>query len=190
VRSLWKEASTGRGASLIETIFVLATTAILLGAGVPMLRDLVVGSRVTSGVNMLVADLAFARAESLKRSDDTMICESQDGISCTGQPNWSRGWLIFADANDSKQYDTGDTLLRVQRLESGNLFVSFDGSGSQGYRYLTYKPSGSAKSGTFYVCDRENGTKSRAVIVFYTGRARVSDRKSDGTQINCVAADG
>jgi type IV fimbrial biogenesis protein FimT len=173
--------------SLIEALVALASTTLLLGLGIPALRDLVVGSRVTSGVNRLVTDLAFARAESLKRASPVVLCESQDRASCTGRSNWSSGWLIYADANDDRDFDAGDTLLRVQAVEPASLFVAFSGSGYLGDRYLTYQPDGSAKSGSFFVCDRESGTEARAVIVLYTGRTRVSHQPSGGGQINCTA---
>ena len=179
---------TVAGVSLIEIIVTLATAAVLLGAGIPMLRDLVTGSRVTSGANLLVADLAFARTESLKRATAVVVCESHDGVSCTERSNWSNGWLVYADENDDRNFNAGDTLLRVRTLEPASLFVTFSGSGYLGYRYLAYQSDGSAKSGSFFVCEREHGTEARAVIVLYTGRTRVSHEKSGGGQIACAVS--
>jgi type IV fimbrial biogenesis protein FimT len=188
VLSLSKDAGASRGTSLIETIFVLATAAILLGAGLPMLRDLVAGSRVMAGTNLLVADLAFARTESIKRSISVVLCESLDGVSCTERPNWSNGWLIYVDEDDDRDFDSGEIVLRVQTLDPSRQFVTFSGSGYLGYRYLAYESDGAARSGSFYVCDREHGKQVRRVVVMYTGRVRVSDEVSGVVLANCTAS--
>lgn len=176
------------GISLVESSLVLATVAVLLALGLPWLRDFVTGSRVVAGANLLVADLAFARTEALKHAEDTILCESQDGVSCTSQSNWSNGWLIYVNADTDWEFGPGDTLLRVQHLDPAKSFIAFNGSGANGDRYIKYQPDGSAKSGSFFVCDRVQGKQARAVIVQYTGRTKVSDKKSDGGQINCTAS--
>ena len=58
--------------------------------------------------------------------------------------------------------------------------------GSHRNHYLGYRPDGlSGKRGTFTFCDPTAPHQARAIILYWTGRARVSDKTDDGHALIC-----
>jgi type IV fimbrial biogenesis protein FimT len=96
--------------------------AILLAVAVPSFNQIMLGSRLTSYANNLVASAQIARSEAIKRNTSLTLCVSANGSSCT-TGTWEQGWIVL----------TGTTVLhRQQPLPAGlKVFVKTpDGSSS------------------------------------------------------------
>jgi len=168
------------GFSFIETLTGL-TIAGVLGLLSIGLGDLVSSHAITAEVNSLVADLAYARSESINRRDTVTLCTSVDGAECTNNAAWRDGWIIFVDSNRNRKIDGQDRLLRQQEpLRAGSdLHYSSDY-----YHYVMYSREGAVfPGGTFTFCSR-NGYR-RAIVVYWSGRARVSTRGASNKTLVC-----
>jgi len=174
-----------RGISLLELLTVLAITGLLLSSAIPVFQHQMQGSRVRTQANTIITDLNLARSAAIRRNGTVLLCESRDHHSCTGDSNWSEGWIVFADANRNNQRDLEEPLIRIHMGVSPGIHVTFNGAGRKGDRWLQYRPTGSAKNGTFTVCDRSGSVRPLAVIVYRTGRPRVSSQGSSGKQLEC-----
>ncbi len=73
------EKRIGSGFTLIELIMVLAVLAILVGWGFPSLAHSIKNNRTVSQGNELVAMLAYARSEAIRRNDTVPIVFSHSG---------------------------------------------------------------------------------------------------------------
>ncbi|MGZ8155370.1 MAG: GspH/FimT family pseudopilin [Burkholderiales bacterium] len=173
-----------KGFSLLELIVTVAILAIALGVAAPSLRDAVLNTRMTAQANDLMADLAVARSEAVKRNVSVFLCKSNNGTRCTGG-NWSNGWVIVLDANGDGNWDNGENTLVKMRaaLNQGNtVVVTGDVNGTGGARYVPYHPSGmsTAATVTFAMCDTRTGSagrqKGRTITINRTGRAAVARR--------------
>ena len=173
------------GFTLPETLMTLAIAGLLLGLAAPALRSLSLNNRMTAAVNQLMGELNLARSESIKRNAVVAICKSSNGTTCYDEAAWHKGWIVFTDNNNNHAVDAGETVIHVQQALEGNLTLRYGETGK--YSYVRYNPTGEAWPGaTFTFCDGRGADSAKAVIVYWTGRPRVSTKTSDGKALNCT----
>jgi type IV fimbrial biogenesis protein FimT len=173
------------GATLGELAVTLSVAAVLLSVAVPNLSAFVADNRITSGVNALIADLNYARSAAIRSAVPVSVCKSADGAACTTAGDWDQGWLIFEDPDRDRQIDPAETILRVHGRLNPGLSLRFAAFGSS--NHLSYDPTGLTRdrNGTFTFCDTTGSRPPKAVILYKTGRARVSWKRSDGGPLGC-----
>lgn len=72
-----------RGVTLPELMIAIAVVAILLGVGVPSLREFILTQRVKAVNAQLVTDMQFARSEAVARNQWVRVAfEANDAMSC------------------------------------------------------------------------------------------------------------
>ena len=172
------------GFSLHDLVVASAVASILtLGAVATagMLQD----ARMTASVNQLLGDLSLARSEAIKRNTNIALCKSADGVRCTREGPWQNGWIVFADEDNNHEINESETVLRVQQALDGNLKLRYGETGT--YYYVRYNSSGEAWPGaTFSFCDQRGVGKAKAIIVYWSGRPRVSVKTSEGKALSCI----
>lgn len=142
-----------RGFTLIEALVVLSIAAILLAIGVPNLSFLIASMNARSASFDLVADLATARSEAIKRNQAVTVEPLVAG-------NWSQGWRIV----------TGATTLREHTALPSALSVTSDAAS------LQFGPNGrvgidAADANLLWRITSSNATP-RCVVITPTGAAR------------------
>jgi type IV fimbrial biogenesis protein FimT len=171
------------GFSLHDLIITSAIAGVLTAGGVSM-AGLIQDTRLTAMVNQLMGDLSLARSEAIKRHTIIALCKSVDGRSCTRVESWNNGWIVFTDNNNNHAVDADETVIRFQQALDGNLKLRYGETGT--YYYVRYNPSGEAWPGaTFSFCDHRGANKAKAIIVYWSGRPRVSVKTSEGKPISC-----
>ncbi len=176
-------AFRARGFSLVELVSTLAVGTALATTAIPTFDGLVAKTRMSAEVNDLISHLYLARSEAVKRFAPAVLCPSANGSDCLDDPEWHRGYILFADANNNGERDEDEELLKVRQGESTRLTAL-----SSIYRKrISYRPNGMAGGTNLTVtfCDARNATPPKAVIVSNTGRPRVSDTKPDGSALTC-----
>lgn len=171
---------TQSGFSLIELLTGLTVAGILGSLSIGMSN--IIGSHtITAEINSLMTDMAYARSAAITHGQTTTICASNDGSNCNRDSAWEQGWIVFTDENRDRLRDSGDKLLRVQGpLLKGTKL----NQGSGYYYYMMYGPSGSVyPNATFAFC--HGSGYRRAIIIFRSGRARVSTVSSSGDALSC-----
>jgi len=134
-----------------------------------------------SDINDLLADLYYSRTEALKRHSTITLCRSNDGATCIQTNDWENGWIIFTDNNRNRVVDEKDEILRTS---NGLDHVGSLTLGSGYYYYIMFASTGAAyPRNTFKVC--RPGTQPRAIILYASGRARVSRLDSTGIPLKC-----
>ena len=165
-----------RGFTLIEMLVTITVLAIVLGIGLPGLRDFILNNRQVSAVNEMVASLQYARTEAIARNRTVSLCPSSDGADCSGSSDWSLGWIIFTDETNFGVKDGTDEVLRhVDAVENMD-FVSDDEIASA----VSYRRDGRARgTGTFTLCDARGASHGKKIEMDLAGRPRV--QKLDGS---------
>lgn len=157
------------GFTLIELMVTIAIAGILIGVAIPNFTSIIISNRLTTSANELVTALSLARSEAVKRGINVTV-RRKGGTST----QWESGWDIFVDVNGNNVNDGTDTLLRsYDALPNGYTLRT----GNSRYKdYAAYLPSGLGVSGndTFRLCNGTDKATSRAIIINFIGRARVS----------------
>lgn len=104
------------GFTLLELLVTLVIFAILVAIAVPSMNNLGAKNAVKVPARTLLTDIEYARNEAVSRGTDITICASTNAATCSPNPNWETGWIIFInDANDCPE---GECLLRIQNESS------------------------------------------------------------------------
>jgi type IV fimbrial biogenesis protein FimT len=176
-----------RAFSLFDLLVTLAIAGTLTTLAAPAYKQLMLRTRLTAQTNQLLTDLHLARSEAIKRGQQVVLCKSRDGQHCLGDAAWHDGWVVFVDLNDNHRVDPDEIILRAQGAQRVPTHLNASG-GAQRNHYLGYRPDGmSGKRGTFTLCDPSAPQLARAIIIYWTGRARVSDKTDEGRALTCPA---
>lgn len=175
-----KQPVQQKGFSLFETLVSLSIASIL-GVMATGASSMLNSNATVTELNELMANMAYARSAAIKHGQTITICASNDGSNCNKESAWDQGWIIFTDEDRDRLRDPGDQLLRVQGPLRKNTRLN---QGSGYYYYMMYKPIGSVyPNATFTFC---HGPRyRRAIIIYRSGRARVSTVSSSGDALNC-----
>lgn len=101
---------------------VLAIVAILATLAVPSFTRLIQSNTMSSNVNTFMADMRYARSESIRRGGGVVMCRSDapeatlpvcNTTSGPGGNGWVSGWIVYLDANHDGIIAAGK-LLRIQ----------------------------------------------------------------------------
>lgn len=165
--SIWTQIQRGlssgavaNGFTLIELMITVAVLGILLAIAVPSFMDAVLGSKLSSAANSLVANAYLARGEAIKRNAVVQICT---GSSCPGSGDWEQGWIV--------QAADGTVIQRQSALAPG---LKMSGAGVS---TISFQPSGVGSTPTTLIVCRATpsvGSQERVITISATGRPSVA----------------
>lgn len=167
-----------RGFTLYELLITLALVAILATIGMPSFSVLAAKGRQSAEINALFHAFHQARKESIMRRRVVSLCPSPDGQTCANTTDWSTGWLLFYDPADTGWPGDGIVTRHVV-AETVRVAANRRIFTARGTRKRT-------TNGTFVVCDRYGRIEPKALVISYTGRPRVAERRPDGTAWTCA----
>lgn len=174
--------SGDKGFTLLELAVTMAIVAILLVAGMPPMRNLLLDARRARVTNELVRALHVARSESIRTSADVVVCPLDSGAGCSqAADGWNGGWIVFVngDRDEPPIRDADERLLLRFEPET-------QGTVSANRSSFVYRPFGRrSTTGTLVFCDARGPSAARAVIVSHTGRPRVSAVTPAGSPLTC-----
>lgn len=95
----------GRGFTLIEAMVVGLIALLLAGLAAPSFVAWQVRDRAESATRALLAALAFARSEAIRRGEPIVVCRRDPSGRCLshrsvrgfGAADWAQGWAIVTD---------------------------------------------------------------------------------------------
>ena len=167
-----------KGFTIPELMIVVAVIAVLLVLGIPQLTKVVQGRQLVAQATEVASALAYARAEAAARSHQVVICGSNAaGTACSGDNDWTNGWRIFADKDNSSTWTTGDELLKTEGAMNGDVTLKANVN-IFAFNYLGESLAGA--NVVFHLCsaDPDNAgldvNKSRKITVNEVGSANIS----------------
>ena len=158
------------GFTLIETCTALAVAAVLGAIAIPSFSGGIHASRALETRSALLDSVLLAVNRSALTGNHAVLCPSADGQRCDDTPNWSAGWLVFVDSNQSRELDGDERVaLRVGSQPEGIRLASTVGR----TRIVFQGNGGNAGSNvTFTLCDGRGPSKATALILNNQGRLR------------------
>ena len=99
-------------------------------------------------------------------------------MTCTKTKDWSGGWLLFYDPAGTGWPGDGivkrHTVSETVRVTANRRLFTARGTQKR------------TTNGTFVFCDRRKRTTAKALVISYTGRPRVAERRPDGSAWSCA----
>ncbi|MDQ6681260.1 MAG: GspH/FimT family pseudopilin [Pseudomonadota bacterium] len=164
-------SSRSHGFTLIEMMTSLAVLAILLAIVPPSLAAFVSTSRVRAAQSELVSSLMLARSEAAKRGKSVLVT----ALAPTSGNEFSAGWTVWVDEDDSGTRNAGDTVVRQFPNLSAGVVLSTIGNVTE----VSFAPTGfltTASAVTFKICGKNDPGKGYTAALQPMGLTDVSDR--------------
>lgn len=167
-----------RGLTLIELMVTLSVLVILMALAAPNFQATIASSRLTSTTNDLMATLAQARSNAIRRGARVTVCKSANGTQCIATGNWEQGWIMFNDDDHSvasASVDSGETITFAAPALTNSLVINGN------LAYVSYAANGQPKTmlgaflpGKIRICSTasslSNDKRARDLVLSATGR--------------------
>lgn len=173
-----------RGHSLVEVLLVISILSLLTAMAVPEMGKMLAAMRLRAGMLALCDGLRLTRDEAIRRNGRVVMCKSADGMQCIKTGDWSQGWIVFHDLNNSGSVDRLESVLYREPPLAGSLHLS----GNTPVRsFISYTSLGKAKllyaafqAGAFTICTRsDRSTDAYKVSIGRPGHPRVEKIRVD-----------
>ena len=165
-----------RGYTAVELLTTMTVMGIATALAVPNFQQFMQTNRAAADANALIGALNIARNEAITRGAPVTVCASADGASCSGDDEWTSGWIVFTDANNpAGEVNNGaepDTVLRVFPGLAGGVELAAD------VPFVAYRASGFLGNGAAAGFDLSvpdcHGDTNRRIVINLQGRASVA----------------
>jgi len=158
--------------TVLELMIAVTILAVLATLGMPAFQQFSQRQAIRAAVTSLHSDLLLARSRAIYEDLSVLACPGTPLGGCTGETEWSGGWIVFADENADRDFQDDELLIRqgmaVERL------VMQSSSGRNSFRFY---PDGSApgSNGSISFCGPAGPAMARKLIISNLGRIRRED---------------
>lgn len=168
------------GITLLELLVTLAVVSLLLSAGVPGFRNVIMDNRLVSEANEFVTAVNLARSSAVRYQRNATVCASTNFNatvpSCAGTSDWSTGWIIWVDKDRDSVTDANEVIAVNGPLSDSTTFTS-TGASAFTYDALGF---GVTAGDDLTLCDDRGGEMGRQISVNNVGRTSVARQVCSG----------
>jgi len=164
-------AGKAAGFTLTEAVIALCVSAVLLAVAVPAWSGALAAAHSGSARTVLATTLLDAIRHSALTGVEVVVCPHGGGATaCSGEVDWSGGWMAFADLNGNRSRDANETLVH----KAAALDDSVRLRSTAGRTRLVFQPNGgnAGSNVTFTLCDRRGAAKATTLVLANDGRLR------------------
>jgi type IV fimbrial biogenesis protein FimT len=173
------------GFTLLEALIAMAVVTLLLGLAVPAFGNARAAAHAGAARAALLDSLMTASSHAAVTATHVVLCASHDGTSCSGDPDWSQGWLAFADLDGNRLPGPNETILRRQPALDGSTRLR----STVGRTRLVFQPNGgnAGSNVTFTLCDRRGPAHAVSLVLANNARLRAGLPSPDAAEA-CLRA--
>ena len=144
-----------QGFTLLELMIVVGIAGVITAIATPKIRVMLVTNEIVETVQDLRMSLKLARSQAITRGQNTIVCSSLDGSTCSlADGNWDKGWIVGVDLNANGQIDEAQgELIWVHQMDSQTQLTIVPTAGTFG-NTVTFKHTGllSSTPDRFEIC--------------------------------------
>ena len=165
------------GFTLVELMITILLAAILMGIGIPMMRDMVGNNRLSSQTNEIVAAVTLARSTAINLNQAVTFCRAntEAATTCSGSTADWAFWLVRNGAGNVVRRGAlpSATLLRMtSTLNIDQIVFASDGLARTANVLVTGGPQ-------ITICSKHSTTNNKRQITLGAG-SRISTDKDSG----------
>ena len=163
-------AQRNAGFTLTELMIALAAITVLLTIAIPSYRSAMAATEATAARSAMQSSIMSSAQAALVRGQQVVLCPSTDQTTCSGEYDWSLGWIAFVVSNGDRARNPSET--RVFTHES--IGVNARLISTTGRRRLVFQPNGgmAGSNVSFTLCDRRGPKRALGLIFSNGGRLR------------------
>jgi type IV fimbrial biogenesis protein FimT len=168
-------AKSQTGLTLVELMITLGIVAILTLAVGPSVQNILTQNRIVAEINELSGLVQFARNNAIDEQVDTIVCPSDDFVTCSA--NWNAPKIVFSDIDGDGARGAGEELL------VGSSGISANNLLSGPVAAIRFQASGAVSApATLLLCHKDKDDEyARLLTVSLQGRVKMSqDTDNDG----------
>ena len=169
------------GFTVLELMVTVSIAGLLLVTGIPSFQNFSQQQHIKAAVASLQNDLMIGRSEAVHLNARVVSCPGSPVNGCSGDTEWSDGWIVFADSNADRQHQPGEFILR-----HGHGFENLRIVSSTGRTSIRFFPDGSTpgSNGNITFCGLGGPDQARKLIISNLGRVR-REAAPDMDTANC-----
>ena len=148
--------------TLVELLVTLIVIGLIVTLAAPAFGEIILNQRRLDAAQQLASGIRTARTQAIVRSQPVVIRAIEN--------DWSKGWQIVVDPNNSEN----DWVL-VERTRSGKVPIFGNHHVRRQIRFdgLGIPSNNGFVSGTLFVCDAKESISHHSVVMANTGRVRI-----------------
>ncbi len=159
-----------RGFTLIELMIVVAVLAILFGVALPAWSGFLEAGRAGAAKAALLSSLTTSVNRAAVTGSHAVLCSSVDRATCSGDLDWTSGWVAFLDRNGNRQRDADEALITAEGPLGGKVTLQT----TSGRTRLVLQPNGgnAGSNVTFTLCDGRGPSRAQTLVINNRGGMR------------------
>jgi type IV fimbrial biogenesis protein FimT len=154
---------------MLELMVVVAILAILAALAGPSMVPVIERWRVRQAAEEMMATIAFARSEAIKRGGNVIVARSTPSATqcalSTAASEWRCGWTVFDDANANQTLDANERL----RVSSPTGGVSVTNAAGASFGLTRWGELTGGGALTFVIASTRSGSTARSAVCFSGG---------------------
>lgn len=173
------------GLTLIELLIVIAIIGVLLGFGLPSYQGFIEAGRASAAKSALLSSLTATSTRAAVTGRHAILCASTDGQACSGDLDWSAGWLGFVDRNGNRSLDADESVLLRQPALGGKVRLH----STRGRTRIVFQPNGgnAGSNATFTLCDGRGPERAETLVISNAGRMRYGTPSRKTAAATCAS---
>jgi len=169
------------GFTLIDQMIVVSIVMILMGQALPSISSTLQKNRISSVYNEALAALNYVRSIAVSTSSWATLCKSNPtGTACASSQStpWTNGWIVFEDANNNGEINTGETIHLQNNTLPSQLLINY----SRNKQRISYSAEGYAVgyNGKISFCDTQMQI-NKTMVISNSGRVRLAQKHELGS---------
>jgi type IV fimbrial biogenesis protein FimT len=174
-----------RGFTLIEAVISLAVACTVMGIAIPSVTSATEAAHSGAAKAKLLATLNRTIGHAAATGVEVVLCPGDTTGGCRPSPDWSGGWIAFADLDGNRQRGANETLLVDEAALSGKVHLR----STEGRTRLVFQPNGgnAGSNVTFTLCDGRGVDKATTLVLANDGRLRAGTPTAAAAQA-CMQA--
>lgn len=162
-------AGRPRGFTLLELVITMVVAIVLTLIAAPTFDQWQARQRMKAAIHSLQHDLLAARSQAITLGADMVACPGSAVSGCSGDSDWSQGWIVFHDVDGDRDFGSTESLIRSTSAQERINIMSATSRTS-----LRFYPNGTApgSNGSIWFCGTRGPAHAQRLVLSNVGRIR------------------